>query len=187
MTDNQSWCIRVRAPHHLCRPRPRICQVTSPGVPKTGTPGTKKAQIIPGVPKSGTPETPPTRNHSSRARLTPILCPAPGYFVCRARFGPFLCPATRFFAPRARLTPILCPATRFFLSRAATALVGNGHSVREPIALGRRSPVTAGRDVRRWCQILPGPHLSLPVTPRIFSGGARFCPNDYVSTEGSFL
>ena len=28
-----------------------------------------------------------------------------------------------------------------------------------PRALGRRSLVTAGRDVRRWCQVLPGPHL----------------------------
>ena len=99
-----------------------------------------------------------SQSFPSRAHLTPFLCPAPQNFIPRARFGPILCPATPTFSLPGSYRSCRQRALR---PRAPT--------------LGRRSPVTAGRNVRRWCQILPGPYQSHQVTPVIAGGGARCC------------
>ena len=56
-------------------------------------------------------------------------------------------------------------------------LLATGTPDESPIALSRRSPVTAGRDVRRWCHILPSPTPScLPHSPSRQPCPPRSCP-----------
>ena len=99
--------------------------------------------------------------HPSPGTFDPLFVPGTSSSnPCGSTRPPF-CSRNLFFPPSGSVQPRFC-SRNHFAGRAATSLVGNGRPSRAIQSSGRTSPVTAGRDVRRWCQALPGPHQSCP-------------------------